>query len=81
MIIFTYLDLVGVNDPSEEVVTATSDHEEDLFVPLLQGKKLLDLQARLNASKQLNKDIVKKVDALTAFRNSCKIFKYLQMPE
>ena len=51
-------DLLGVNDPSEEVVTETSDHEEDLFVPLLQGKKLMDLQARLNASKQLNKAFV-----------------------
>ena len=65
-------DFVGGNDIVEEVVTATSDHEGGMCIPPSPGKRILDLQTRLNDSLDLNKDIVKEVAALTAFKNSCK---------
>ena len=74
-------DFVGGNDIVEEVVTATSDHEGGLCIPPSPGKRILDLQTRLERFKQSNKDLVKKVAALTEFKDSCNTCKFLEMPE
>ena len=36
-------NFVGAKYTIEEVVIATSDHEEDLYIPFSSGKRMLDL--------------------------------------